>query len=229
MEQTISGKINVKHLVQTTAHAIVKHQPKTENANGLIIVAIASTNMLEAKKVKKAKLTKHKISLYEVIVYDKILLHLTYIFTNSSTDLPLEPTTETTTEMPSSTDSGRLVYIISFSMKYFNTFLSLTLFKFVDFFVSDYTKLSENNCYDDRYGSYYTIQEAMTDCSSDGNCQGVYDAGCDAQGGDIYLCSTSATFVNGSTSCVYQKYETGKCFKSYFFPCPTSNYNSAIY
>ena len=64
MEQTISGKINVKHLVQTTAHAIVKHQPKTENANGLIIVAIASTNMLEAKKVKKTKLTQHKISLY---------------------------------------------------------------------------------------------------------------------------------------------------------------------
>ena len=118
MEQTISGKINVKHLVQTTAHVIVKPQLKTENANGLIIVAIASISMLEAKKVKKTKLIKHKISLCEFcscifpsIVYNYILL--TYIFTNSSTDHPFEPTTETTTEatteMPSSTDSGSVV------------------------------------------------------------------------------------------------------------------------
>ena len=82
--------------------------------------------------------------------------------------------------------------------------------------VSDYTKLSKKSCYDDRYGSYYTIQEAMTACSSDENCQGVYDIGCDAQGGDIYLCPTSATFkddnqmhITDPTSCIYQKHETG--------------------
>ena len=70
----------------------------------------------------------------------------------------------------------------------------------------------------------------MTACSSDGNCQGVYDNGCDAQGGDIFLCPISATFkddnqmhITDPTSCIYQKHETGQCSKSYFLPCPTSN------
>ena len=60
MGQTISGKQNVT-MVMDTAHVIVKHQLKTENANGWIIAAIASTNILKVKKVKETKLTKQQI------------------------------------------------------------------------------------------------------------------------------------------------------------------------
>ena len=58
------GETNVKQMVRKTAHVIVKHHLKTGIADGLIIAGIFSTNMLDAKKVKETKLTKHKTSLY---------------------------------------------------------------------------------------------------------------------------------------------------------------------
>ena len=56
----------------------------------------------------------------------------------------------------------------------------------------------------------------MTACSADGNCQGIYDNGCDVGANDIFLCPTSATYRNSSRSCIYQRNENGKYLK-YFY------------
>ena len=64
MGQMISGKQDVKQMARKTVHVIVKHHLKTGIADGLIIAGIFSTNILDAKKVKETKLTKHKTSLY---------------------------------------------------------------------------------------------------------------------------------------------------------------------
>ena len=62
----------------------------------------------------------------------------------------------------------------------------------------------------------------MTACSGDGNCQGVYDNGCDAGANnavgynDIFLCPTSASYRDSSRSCIYQKNENGKYSKSFY-------------
>ena len=64
MGQIISVKLNAKQMVRKIAHVIVKHRLKTGIADGLTIAGIFSTNILDAKKVKETKLTKHKTSLY---------------------------------------------------------------------------------------------------------------------------------------------------------------------
>ena len=77
--------------------------------------------------------------------------------------------------------------------------------------------LDKKHCYEDRYGSFSTIQSAKDACSNDPNCQGVYDQGCDSDANDIYLCPTSATYETSSSSCIFQKNENGKNFKSFNF------------
>jgi len=71
----------------------------------------------------------------------------------------------------------------------------------------EYTKLSLKHCYPNKYGSYSSLQSAVTACSADRNCQGVYDQGCETGAGNIYLCSTSATHTSSEGSCIYQKKE----------------------
>ena len=60
-------------------------------------------------------------------------------------------------------------------------------------------------CYNERYGSYTTIQAAKDACISDSNCQGVYDQGCDAGANDIFLCPIGISYSSSSASCIYQK------------------------
>ena len=101
-----------------------------------------------------------------------------------------------------------------------NIFLSSTIFWLVDIFVSGpsaYTKLDQKHCWGDHYGSFPTIQSAKDSCSNDTNCQGVYDQGCDSEADDIYLCRTSATYSDSSSSCIFQKNENGKYFISFYF------------
>ena len=66
------------------------------------------------------------------------------------------------------------------------------------------------HCNNDEYGSYVTIEEAKNACTSDNNCKGVYDHGCDAGAGrfGITLCAITATYQTSTeNSCIYQKME----------------------
>ena len=84
------------------------------------------------------------------------------------------------------------------------------------FIVLGYSKLLGKSCYPDRYGRFSTMQSAMAACSADGNCQGVYDKGCNVGANDIFLCPTSATYRDSSRSCIYQNNENGKYSKSFY-------------
>ena len=96
------------------------------------------------------------------------------------------------------------------------------------FFVSEYTKVDKKHCYSDRYGNYSTIQSAKIACLSDGNCQGVYDNGCNGKTSGIHLCPISATYSNSFGSCIYQKNENSKCFKSFCFNICNKNNKSML-
>ena len=78
--------------------------------------------------------------------------------------------------------------------------------------------LHKKHCYGDRYGSFSTIQSAKSACLNGPNCQGVYDRGCNSEANDIYLCPTSVKYSTSSypaESCIFQKIENGKYFKSF--------------
>ena len=92
------------------------------------------------------------------------------------------------------------------------------MFKLLDFFIPaykydiQYTMVVGKHCYPNKYRNYGTIQSAKEACSADGNCQGVYDNGC--YNNNFHLCQTSATYMNSSRSCIFQKNESGKYFIS---------------
>ena len=68
-----------------------------------------------------------------------------------------------------------------------------------------YEKITLKECWDDKYETYDTVKLAQQACSIDNNCQGVYDAGCNAEANDIYLCPKAATYGTSGSSCIYQK------------------------
>ena len=69
---------------------------------------------------------------------------------------------------------------------------------------SCYTKLKFKYC-SRRYGEYDTVEEAKLACTSDFNCQAVYDIGCDGHK-NHYLCSSDSVYMGSHmSSCVYHK------------------------
>ena len=101
------------------------------------------------------------------------------------------------------------------SLKYLSFDILIILSSWL--FVSEYMKLNKKFC-SGRYGTYRTIQSAMTACSTDANCQGVYDKGCDATGYLIDLCPTSAIYKDSEEgSCIYQKNKNCKYINSFHF------------
>ena len=60
----------------------------------------------------------------------------------------------------------------------------------------------ERSCYGNDYDTYNTLEKATSACSSDDNCQAVYDFKCDNKG-TFTLCSKDVTLKSSSTSCAY--------------------------
>ena len=70
-----------------------------------------------------------------------------------------------------------------------------------------YSKLSYKHCWDDRKGSYSTIDKAKDACNQNTDCKGVYVQDCNADPNNIYLCPSNAVFRNSSSSCIHEKIE----------------------
>ena len=60
----------------------------------------------------------------------------------------------------------------------------------------------ERSCYGNDYDTYNTLEKATSACSSDDNCQAVYDFKCDNKG-PFTLCSKDVTLQSSSRSCAY--------------------------
>ena len=66
-----------------------------------------------------------------------------------------------------------------------------------------YAKTVKKECFDDKYGSYETLDEAMFACAMDENCEKIYDQGC--IGGPYSLCPWNSPEYKSSGSCLYTK------------------------
>jgi hypothetical protein len=72
--------------------------------------------------------------------------------------------------------------------------------------VVTYIKMEKKHCWGQKYGSYNTVADAKVACSSDAACTGVYDNGCNAEAGTIYLCGAVPNgYSTSGSSCVYKK------------------------
>ena len=71
--------------------------------------------------------------------------------------------------------------------------------------VSDqaYKKEGKKYCGLDAYGSYNTLSEAQTACTSDENCAAIFDNTCDNVG--FKLCPTGYSKKKSWSSCLYVK------------------------
>ena len=66
-----------------------------------------------------------------------------------------------------------------------------------------FAKTTKKECFDDKYGSYKTLDEAMLACAVDKNCEKIYDQGC--AGGPFSLCPWNSPEHKSSGSCLYTK------------------------
>ena len=71
-------------------------------------------------------------------------------------------------------------------------------------FAKGYTKVEKKHCNNDKYGSYETLNDAKSACTSDENCSGVYGYGCD-NAYRFYLCPSTSAAETSSSSCIYVK------------------------
>ena len=62
--------------------------------------------------------------------------------------------------------------------------------------------MSDKTCYNN-YNSYDTINEAISACTLDSGCGGVYDGKCDGTG--FSLCPTGIIYGISVDSCIHQK------------------------
>ena len=70
-----------------------------------------------------------------------------------------------------------------------------------------FEKLVKAKCWDDKYGSYGTLNEAKIACKSDKTCAAVYDPGCN-DANECYLCPNDTLewdYKKSSPDCVYLK------------------------
>ena len=67
---------------------------------------------------------------------------------------------------------------------------------------SGFTRLENKHCDNAKHGHYVDIKAAMNVCSSDQNCFGVYDGGCDGEG--ARLCNAHPKKVETyAGECIY--------------------------
>merc|ERR1719295_785628 len=76
------------------------------------------------------------------------------------------------------------------------------------FGTQSYTTVRQSSCYGERYNPQSTLAAAKTACSSDPNCQGIYDGACNNK--NFWLCPYKKPYTQsvgpGNTgSCIYQK------------------------
>ena len=59
------------------------------------------------------------------------------------------------------------------------------------------------------YGNYSKFYDAMKACSSNANCQGIYDNDCKSKRSmyslDLHLCTATASYQESEAGCFYQK------------------------
>ena len=67
-----------------------------------------------------------------------------------------------------------------------------------------FAKTGKRHCFDDKYGSYNTLEEAEFACANDEKCEKVYDQGCNNID-DFTLCPWNSTEFVSSVSCIYTK------------------------
>ena len=73
---------------------------------------------------------------------------------------------------------------------------------------ANYKKIAGKSCFNDKYESYYTLQDAKLACSSDPRCKAIYEDGCNDS--EFFLCPESATFYDSWFSCIFEKERKGK-------------------
>ena len=70
-----------------------------------------------------------------------------------------------------------------------------------------YEEVKLKHCWEKKYNYYSNLQEAKAACTSDRNCIGVYDHGCERKG--YYLCPKGSMedvwYANDIQSCVHTK------------------------
>ena len=76
----------------------------------------------------------------------------------------------------------------------------MTIFFLLD---SMFAKKLKKHCFDDQYGSYDSLDEALFVCAMDENCEKIYDNGC--VGGPYTLCPLKSVEMASSGSCLYMK------------------------
>ena len=76
--------------------------------------------------------------------------------------------------------------------------------KYFLFCLGGYTKMKNNHCAPQKYGSYNTLTKAKLACSSDEKCSAVYDTSCDNDG-HFSLCPVGFAAKYAAQSCLYQK------------------------
>ena len=67
--------------------------------------------------------------------------------------------------------------------------------------------MENQQCAADKYGNYDSVEDAKAACSSDPNCQSVYDSGCDEQfPHGVYLCPFGSPYGSSNiSSCIYER------------------------
>ena len=69
--------------------------------------------------------------------------------------------------------------------------------------LESFTK-EQKSCYDNKYGSFATMQDAKLVCLEDSKCIGVYDQHCDGEN-SFSLCPREHDLESSTSSCTYIK------------------------
>ena len=86
-----------------------------------------------------------------------------------------------------------------------------------------FIEISKAHCFDERYGSYKSLEEALLVCAADKNCGKVYDQGCNNED-DYALCPFKSKELVSTVSCMYAK--PGKYGNVQFFTLYIINFKN---
>ena len=69
-----------------------------------------------------------------------------------------------------------------------------------------YVNIAKHHCFDDQYGSYKSLEDAIFVCNQDDRCGKVYDQGCKGHLQDKFaLCPHGSKELTSTVSCLYAK------------------------